>query len=75
MKAIYETRVEDLTPADHLNGDCRCGHSERLTGAMLVTAGVQPTEKLMDTERRLRCRECDAKEHVFVTVYWHDAPP
>jgi hypothetical protein len=27
MKAMYEARVEDLTPLDYLIVECKCGHS------------------------------------------------
>jgi hypothetical protein len=75
MKAMYEARVEDLTPADHLNVSCACGQREKLTGAMLLTTGAKPNQKLMDLERKFRCRECDPRGSVFGTVHWHDAPP
>jgi hypothetical protein len=41
----------------------------RLTGSMLATAGVNPTHTIDDLQRRLRCRECEAKGRVIVTVF------
>jgi hypothetical protein len=74
MKAMYEARVEDLAAEDYLHVECACGHIERLTGAMLLTAGVAPYQKIKGIERRLRCRECDAKGKVIVSIKWADAP-
>jgi hypothetical protein len=34
---------------------------ERLTAAMLTTAGVGPDDKLQGLENRMQCRECDVK--------------
>jgi hypothetical protein len=75
MKAMYEARVEDLTPADYLNVSCACGHTEKLTGAMSLATGAKVAQKLKDLERKFRCRECDRRGSVFVTVHWRDAPP
>jgi hypothetical protein len=40
MRPLYDARVEDLGPDDRVVVECGCGHVERLTAAMLATAGV-----------------------------------
>ena len=47
-----------------------CGHVEMLTGAMLMTAGVSEHEQIRGLTRRLRCRECDARGKVDVSIKW-----
>jgi hypothetical protein len=73
MRPYYDARVEDLGAGDVVQVECACSHIERLTGPMLLTAGVAPHQPIRDLERRLRCRECDAKGKVVVTINWHDA--
>jgi hypothetical protein len=74
MQGRHEFRVEHLTAGDYLKVECQsCGHVERLTGAMLLTAGVRPADQITDLERRLRCRECDRKGDVIVTVFSENA--
>jgi hypothetical protein len=50
--------------------ECLCGHVEMLIGAMLRTAGVSENEQIRGLSRRLRCRECDAKGKVDVSIKW-----
>jgi RNase P subunit RPR2 len=71
MKAMFEARIEHLGPGDYVNVEClACGHIERLTGAVFKTAGVPDYEWIVDLNRRLRCRECDAKGRVDVSIKW-----
>jgi hypothetical protein len=37
---------------------------------MLATAGVTPEAKVLDLERRMRCRECDKRGEVVVSIRW-----
>jgi hypothetical protein len=70
MQGRYDFRAEHLEATDYLKVECQsCGHVERLTGSMLATAGINPTHRIEDLARRLRCRECDAKGRVIVTVF------
>ena len=41
-----------------------------LTVEMLKNAGVEPDDKLLDLESRLRCRECDARGKAAVSIKW-----
>ena len=74
MVPLYATRLEDLGPGDLVQLECGCGHAELLTAAMLATAGVKPSDKLLDLAPRLRCRECDVRGRAVVSVRWGSAP-
>ncbi len=50
--------------------ECACGHTERLTAAMLMTAGVGPDETVQGLESRMRCRECDEKGRAVTSIRW-----
>jgi hypothetical protein len=50
--------------------ECACGHIERLTAAMLTTAGVAPDEKVQGLGNRMRCRERDEKGRAVVSIPW-----
>ena len=50
MVPFYVARVSDLGPSDFVHVECACGHIERLTAAMLTTAGVGPVEKVQGWE-------------------------
>jgi len=41
-----------------------------LTAMMLSSAGVKPYETILDLERKLRCRECDARGKAVVSITW-----
>ena len=70
MRPLYDCRVSDLGPDDILVVECGCGHREQLTAAMLGTAGVAPETKILDLQRRLKCRECRWKGRAVVSVRW-----
>jgi hypothetical protein len=70
MVPFYAARVSDLGPGDFLRLDCACGHIERLTAAMLTTAGVAPDSKVQDLGYRMRCRECDEKGRAAISLRW-----
>jgi hypothetical protein len=67
---FYAARVSDLGPGDLVQVECLCGHTERLTGAMLTTAGVEPDEKVQGLESRMRCRECDERGRAVISIRW-----
>ena len=70
MVPFYAARVSDLGPGDVVQVECRCGHTERLTAAMLTTAGVEQHYKVQDLGNRMRCRECDAKGRAAISIRW-----
>jgi hypothetical protein len=47
---FYAARVSDLGPCDFVHVECACGHTERLTAAMLATAGVDRTRRFKTWE-------------------------
>ena len=60
MVPLYAARVQDLGPEDVAVFKCgACGHTAELPpSALLRGLGLQPTDKVLDLERRLRCRLC-----------------
>jgi hypothetical protein len=71
MKPLYAARLGDLGPGDLVEVECVCDHSQALTASTLATAGMgKPYETIMELQRRLRCRECDEREKVVVSVRW-----
>jgi hypothetical protein len=70
VKPFYDARVSDLGPGDLVRIECVCGHVERLTGAMLRTAGLSDHQPIRGLNGRLRCRECDAKGKADVSIKW-----
>ena len=70
MRALYEARLEDLRPGDLVQLECLCGHTELLTATMLATAGVKPYETILDLQPKLRCRECDVRGRVVISIKW-----
>jgi hypothetical protein len=70
MRPLYAARVDDLGPGDFVRIECAWGHIERLTAAMLTTAGVMPDIKVQDLGKRMRCRECDEKGRAVISIRW-----
>ena len=68
MVPLYAARVADLGPGDFVHVECGCGHTELLTATMLATAEVAPDHKVLDLERRLRCRECDELGRAVISI-------
>ena len=73
VRPFYDARVSDLGPGDFVQVECACSHSELLTRAMLTTAGLAPHDVIKDLARRMRCRECDEKGRVDISIKWADA--
>jgi hypothetical protein len=70
MVPLYAARLEDLGPGDLVKVECVCGHSELLTAQMLATASVKRSEKILDLQAKMRCRECDKRGRVVVSIRW-----
>jgi len=58
MVPLYTARVQDLGPEDVAVFKCgACGHTAELPPSALIRGlGLQPTDKVLDLERRLACR-------------------
>ena len=71
IKPLYDARVEDLMPGDLVIAECACGHSIAITPSTLVHGlRLQPYERILDLAPRMRCRECDERGKVVVSIRW-----
>ena len=71
MRATSDVRLEDLGPRDYVAVQClNCNHSHLLTGDRLKSAGVKQDETIADLVGRFRCRNCDRRGRVDVTIRW-----
>jgi len=72
MVPLYAAHIRDLGPGDFLRVWCvACGHETFLPPATLLHGlHLSPHMPVLDLERRLRCRECDAKGKALVSVRW-----
>ena len=72
MVPLYAARVQDLGPDDVAVFKCgACGHTAELWLSLLTRGlGLEPTIKILDLERRLRCRLCYAKDQAVVSIKW-----
>jgi hypothetical protein len=75
MKALFESRLEDLSAGDFVRVECgACGHDELIPYYSLVHGlRLQPYTRVLDLAPRLRCRECDAKGRAAVSIKWAEA--
>ncbi len=70
---LYSCRVFDLGPDDFVVVECgACGHDGLIHPAALRSLGLGPDDRIADLAPRLRCRECDVKGRVVVSVKWGD---
>lgn len=73
IKAMYEARLSDLRPGDFVKVECRCLHAELIPPVGLIHGMRLPPETLiLDLKPRFRCRECDTKGALIVSVKWAD---
>src|SRR3954447_4532743 len=72
MVPLYAARVQDLGTDDCVVIKCgACGHTAELPpSALLRGLELKPTDKVLDLERRLRCRLCYAKDQAVVSIKW-----
>ena len=63
--------IEDLAPGDFVRVECiACGHMLIPPSSLLHGLRLPPYTPVLDLERRLRCRECDAKGKAVVSIRW-----
>jgi hypothetical protein len=68
-----DARVRDIGADDLVIVEClRCNYSESLTALMLKTAGLPSHAVIRDSDRRMRCGECDTRGHVSISIRWAD---
>lgn len=72
MVPLHAARVRDLGPADCVMVTCfACGHETVIpSGTLLKWPHVSPDTRVLDIERRVRCRECNARGEALVSVRW-----
>src|SRR4051794_11125352 len=77
MVPLYAARVQDLRPDDVAVFKCgACGHTAELPpSALLRGLQLKPTDKVLDLERRLRCRLCYPKDQAVVSSSGRRRPP
>jgi hypothetical protein len=75
MVPLYAARVQDLGTDDFVVIKCgACGHTAELWPSLLTHGlRLQPTDKILDLERRLRCRLCYARNQAAVSIRWKAA--
>ena len=72
MAPLHAAQVQELGPNDFVVIKCGvCGHTEEIPpGGLTHGLGLKPTEKVLDLERRFRCRLCYAREQAVVSIKW-----
>jgi hypothetical protein len=72
MRPLYDARIEDLGPGDFLYVQCAgCGHDLLIPPSGLRHGlKLPPYMPVLDLESRFRCRECDARGKVVVSIRW-----
>jgi len=71
MKPLYDARIGDLGQGDLVQVECgACGHEALIHPTALSNLQFQPSDLVLGIEKRLRCRECDAKGRAIVSVKW-----
>jgi hypothetical protein len=70
MVPLYAARVSDLGPGDFVHVECAaCGHDLLIpSSGLLQGLKLPPYKPVLDLERRFRCRECDARGKVVVSI-------
>jgi hypothetical protein len=77
VKPLYTARIEDLGPGDCVKVECTvCGHTELLPSVGLLQGmRLPPYTHVLDLKPKLRCRECDTKGRVVVSISGHKSAP
>ena len=71
MRPLYDARIEDLGPGDFLHVQCVCGHDDLIPRVGLLQGWrLPPYTRVLDLERRFRCRECDQRGKVVLMIRW-----
>jgi len=72
MRPLYDARIEDLGPGDFLKVECAaCGHYELVPPIGLLQGWrLPPYMRVLDLEPRFRCRECDQRGKVVLSIRW-----
>jgi ribosomal protein S27E len=69
---LHKACVGDLGDDDFVRITCfACGHETLIPpSTFLVRPGVSPDTPVLELEKRVRCRECNARGEALVSVKW-----
>jgi hypothetical protein len=71
IKPLYAARLEDLGPGDYVQVRCVRGHEDLLPASGFIQGmKLRPTINVLDPAPKMRCRECDTKGRVDISVKW-----
>jgi hypothetical protein len=71
MVPLCAARVCELQTGDFVLVECAtCGHDGLIHPVMLSSLGLGPDDRIVDLAPRLRCRECDVRGKVVVSIKW-----
>ncbi len=72
MKGLYQARIGDLAPGDFVKVECIARGHEVLIPSIGLQQGLRlrPYIPVLDLESRFRCRECDRRGKVVVSIKW-----
>ena len=72
MVPLHRAHVSDLGSRDCVKVKCYACENERLIppSELLRWPHVSPETRVLDLERRARCRECNAWGEALVSVSW-----
>ncbi len=70
MRPLYDARLSDLGPGDLVKVVCACGHEELLTADQIRAGHTPEFAVIVDLKWRLRCRECDERGRVDISIRW-----
>lgn len=77
MRPLYDARIEDLGPGDFVRVECvACGHDETIPrSGLLVGLRLPAHMRVLDLQSQFRCRECDRRGSVSISIKWADQKP
>jgi len=71
MLPLYAVHLRDLGPGDRVQISCLvCEHTGLLTADFLLPLGLDRHDKVLDLQRRMRCRGCGVRDRALVSVRW-----
>jgi hypothetical protein len=72
MRPLYDARIEDLGPGDFVKVECAACANDVLIPPAGLLQGLRlpPYTPVLDLESRFRCRECDQRGKVVVSIKW-----
>ena len=72
MRPLYDAWIEDLGPGDFLKVECAaCGHDLLIPLIGLLQGWrLPPYMRVLALEPRFRCRECDQRGKVMLSIRW-----